>query len=132
MIVKRAVFSQTRPGAAIPTIDLDQARRDPAGHGDSVVLGALSPEGVELLRSRILEQAQRGGAGDKLISPPVVANIMWPLDEFSIGNGATRIGPGNHLSGDQPDPKDPYDTTAVHMVGPPGSAIVFDGRHGRW
>ena len=68
------------------------------------------------------------GPVDKLISAPVVANIMWPLDKFTIENGVTRIVPGSHLSGDQPDPEVTHEETAVHMVGPPGSAIVFDGR----
>ena len=53
---------------------------------------------------------------------------MWPLDEFTVENGATRIVPGSHLSGDQPDPALTHDDTAVQMVGPPGSAIIFDGR----
>ena len=65
---------------------------------------------------------------DNLISPPVVGNIMWPLDEFTVENGATRFMPGTHLSGEQPDPRDPLEEEAVSMVGPPGSAIVFDGR----
>ncbi len=28
---------------------------------------------------------------------PVVANIMWMLDDFTDANGATRVVPGSHL-----------------------------------
>ena len=69
-----------------------------------------------------------GGEPDNMISPPVVGNIMWPLDPFTIENGATRIVAGSHLSGEQPDPSLTHDDVSVAMTGEPGCAIVFDGR----
>ena len=37
--------------------------------------------------------------------PPLVVNTMWPLDEFTAANGATRFIPGSHAwePGRQPD-----------------------------
>ena len=37
------------------------------------------------------------------ISPAVVCNAMWMLDDFTEENGATLVVPGSHLSGRQPD-----------------------------
>ena len=28
--------------------------------------------------------------------PELVVNVMWPLDDFTLANGATRIVPGSH------------------------------------
>lgn len=70
---------------------------------------------------------------------PIVANIMWMLDDFTDANGATRVVPGSHRypaspEADAPDPKwSPSkgvqnDIETVAAVGPAGSAFVFDGR----
>ncbi|MBS03343.1 MAG: hypothetical protein CMQ24_11640 [Gammaproteobacteria bacterium] len=62
------------------------------------------------------------------ISPPVVANTMWMLSDFSARNGSTEVVPGSHLSGAHPDPdnQDRYDI--VQPEAPAGSLMVFDGR----
>ena len=56
---------------------------------------------------------------------PVVANILWMLDDFTNENGGTRLIPGSHLRG-----REPEDTHArtIAAVGKAGSALVFDGR----
>ncbi len=56
---------------------------------------------------------------------PVVANILWMLDDFNDENGGTRLIPGSHLRDRQPE-----DTHArtVAAIGKAGSALVFDGR----
>lgn len=55
---------------------------------------------------------------------PVVANIAWMIDGFSDENGGTRVVPGSHR-----EPFRNYDAAeTVAAVGPPGSALVFDGR----
>mgnify|MGYP006167673177 CR=1 FL=1 len=70
---------------------------------------------------------------------PIVANIMWMLDDFTDANGATRVVPGSHRFPTGPNAKAPdanwspskgssaaHETTAAE--GPAGSAFVFDGR----
>ncbi len=54
----------------------------------------------------------------------LVVNIMWPLQEFTKGNGTTRIVPGSHTWVDEfPGP----DTETVSVEMPAGAALVYLG-----
>ena len=57
--------------------------------------------------------------------PPLVVNTMWPLDEFTAENGATRFIPGSHAweRGRVPAADDPVETAVIS----PGSAMFYLG-----
>jgi ectoine hydroxylase-related dioxygenase (phytanoyl-CoA dioxygenase family) len=57
--------------------------------------------------------------------PPVVINTMWPLDEFTPENGATRFIPGSHkwAPGRRPSAEDEIATAVIA----PGSAMFYLG-----
>ena len=56
--------------------------------------------------------------------PELVVNVMWPLEEFTEANGATRIVPGSHRWVDErPGPEAP--TVAMELTA--GSALVYLG-----
>jgi ectoine hydroxylase-related dioxygenase (phytanoyl-CoA dioxygenase family) len=56
--------------------------------------------------------------------PELVVNVMWPLEDFTASNGATRIVPGSHRWIDErPGPDTP--TVAVEMEA--GTALIYVG-----
>lgn len=63
-----------------------------------------------------------------MVAPAACCNIMWMLDDFTEENGATRVVPGSHLMGRQPDHDRDKDVVTIGATGPAGSAMVFDGR----
>ena len=62
------------------------------------------------------------------ISPPVVANCMWMLTDFSKSNGATELVAGSHLSGAHPDQQDQTVYPILNAEAKAGTLMVFDGR----
>jgi ectoine hydroxylase-related dioxygenase (phytanoyl-CoA dioxygenase family) len=55
----------------------------------------------------------------------VVVNSMWPLDDFTASNGATRLVPGSHLWEDGRRPDTDADVIVAEM--PAGSAMFYPG-----
>jgi len=54
----------------------------------------------------------------------LMANAMWPLDDFTVENGATRVIPGSHL---WPRDRAPQPGEAVSVTAAKGSAILWLG-----
>ena len=54
---------------------------------------------------------------------PLVAHVIWMLDDFTEDNGATLVAPGSHLSEHAPGPRD-----MVPATGAAGTALIVDGR----
>jgi ectoine hydroxylase-related dioxygenase (phytanoyl-CoA dioxygenase family) len=64
-------------------------------------------------------------------TPYQVVTSLWPLDDFTVQNGATRIVPGTHTQFDLP-PKETlqpgyHHPKQIFAVAPAGSAIIFNG-----
>jgi ectoine hydroxylase-related dioxygenase (phytanoyl-CoA dioxygenase family) len=57
--------------------------------------------------------------------PAVVVNTMWPLDDFSAANGATRLVPGSHRWGDDRRPDADPEIVVAEM--PAGSVMFYLG-----
>lgn len=90
-----------------------------------------------ILSSSLAKLVSRGGEPgmihndqgylDLRVAEPLVANVMWMISEFSEANGGTQLVPGSHLV--HREHGDPVDDDAwVSAAGPPGTAMVFDGR----
>lgn len=64
-------------------------------------------------------------------SAPLVANVIWMLDEFTEENGATRFVPGSHLedhTGWDAESMAARAGETVAVGGPPGALVCIDGR----
>lgn len=115
------------PGAGIMPLHTDQWWMPPLSRADATYKRASTM------------RRDCGGAcdfapADDPISPPVMANVMWMITDFSETTGATRVVPGSHLSGRAPDASVPHRVPSIAAEGPAGTAIVFDGRlwHSAW
>jgi ectoine hydroxylase-related dioxygenase (phytanoyl-CoA dioxygenase family) len=62
----------------------------------------------------------------ELIAPQAAVNVMWMLVDFTEENGATRIVPGSHLTGERPNHRE--GVRVVAATAKAGTAMVFDGR----
>ncbi len=62
------------------------------------------------------------------INPPAVVNAMWMMSDFTEANGATRIVPGSHMSGTQPDGNVPHPIATEAVTGVAGTCAIWEGR----
>ena len=81
-----------------------------------------APTGIEIGAGEVAQPLHPDDALYPIPRPhtELVVNVMWPLDDFTEANGATRIVPGSHRWGDEfPGP----DTETVAIEMPAGSAL---------
>ena len=67
-----------------------------------------------------------GDGGSQAIAPAAAVNVLWMLVDFTAGNGGTRVVPGSHLFGRQPERDS--NAEAVAAEGPAGTALIIDAR----
>jgi len=65
---------------------------------------------------------------DDLIARPAVSNVLIMLNGMSHENGGTMVVPGSHLFGRHPEKEIDTDIKPIAAEGPPGCAIITDGR----
>jgi ectoine hydroxylase-related dioxygenase (phytanoyl-CoA dioxygenase family) len=56
--------------------------------------------------------------------PQVVFNSMWPLCDYTVGNGTTRLIPGSHR---WPAGRTPREDEAISIEMPAGAALLYNG-----
>ena len=110
-----------RPGGPVQPFHTDQwwMPRPHPRHGRQ------RPPG-DIRRGEYCDEDDGGPAG--LIAPNVKCTGVWALSEFNAENGPTRVVPGSHLSGLQPDLTRDYDDEAVSICAPAGAFVMWDGR----
>jgi ectoine hydroxylase-related dioxygenase (phytanoyl-CoA dioxygenase family) len=115
-----ALFAKTR--------SFDSAAIDP------LVLGVLdrvlgeyqlsAPVGIQIGPGEMAQVLHRDESVYPLPHPhpPVVVNTMWPLDDFTPANGATRLVPGSHLwAGD----RRPHEHDPISVAEMPAGSLMF-------
>ena len=97
--------------------------------GEDLILGSLNArivrpgDGRQILHSDVPLALHRYGT-----EPPVMMNTIWPLDDYTVENGATRVVPGSHQSHLQ-EPPEGFDVTwEVQTEIRAGSVIVINGQ----
>jgi len=60
------------------------------------------------------------------INGPFALNVMWMITDFTVANGATRVVPMSHLSGNVPDAT--LQHPEVQIEGRAGSILAWDAR----
>lgn len=91
---------------------------------DAVILSSITANIASLGGRPMPLHADQGFA--PAASMPLLLNVVWPLDDFSSENGATRVVPGSHTRG--ADGAGSAEDQAVPVEAPAGSAILIDGR----
>jgi len=117
-----SLFSKTRALDELPThpLVLDMLDR---------VLGPAqlsAPTGIEIGPGEVAQGLHPDDAIYPLPRPhaELVVNVMWPFDDFTEANGATRIVPGSHRWVDEiPGP----DTETISISMPAGSVLMYRG-----
>jgi ectoine hydroxylase-related dioxygenase (phytanoyl-CoA dioxygenase family) len=93
-----------------------------------------APTGIEIGPGEVAQVLHHDDSIYPLLAPhaDVVLNTMWPFDDFTIENGATRIIPGSHTWAPTRPVTKADEATAVQVEMRAGSVLFYTGtiRHG--
>lgn len=64
----------------------------------------------------------------RVIGPPIMLQVVWMIDGFTLENGATRLVPGSHRATDAAPPEGLAVPHIVEPTGPSGSVMIFNGQ----
>ena len=97
--------------------------------GPHLILGSLN---ARIVRPGDGDQQLHGDVADSLQryapDPPVMMNTIWPLDDYTTDNGATRVVPGSHQSRLH-DPPEGFTPRFQHQLEmPAGSVGIIHGQ----
>lgn len=102
--------------------------------------GPVAPDGADAdriragsitkarFRNRFFVDEPNAASAPAMISPVVACNTMWMISDYTELNGATRVVPGSHRWGKLPHATDNPNIRPVPVVGPAGTAAIFEAR----
>lgn len=111
----------TRPGNPAMALHTDQWWMPPP----------VMPGEARVAAGRITRQTAVQGALKRSTVPiaaPMVVQTMLMISDFTEANGATRLVPGSHMTGRQPDQSVPHVVPSVAAEGPSGTIVMWEGR----
>jgi ectoine hydroxylase-related dioxygenase (phytanoyl-CoA dioxygenase family) len=111
----------TRPGNSLLAMHTDQWWMPPP-----VMPGAPYQPAGEITRSGAATGPLK--RADHPIAAPMCVQTMTMISDFIEANGATRLVPGSHLTGVQPDQSVPHIMPSVAAEGPAGTIVMWEGR----
>ena len=111
-----------KPGGVAMNLHTDQwwAPEPTRAHRRSLPVGSIT-------RTRF-DRDETLGPVPPMLAPAAVSNVLIMLEGMSEANGGTRVVPGSHQFGRHPDPERDAAVESIGVEGPPGCAIVTDGR----
>jgi ectoine hydroxylase-related dioxygenase (phytanoyl-CoA dioxygenase family) len=118
-----ALFAKTRAFDGVATDPLILAVLDRILHHYQL----SAPAGIEIGPGEVAQPLHPDDAIYPVARPhaELVVNVMWPLDDFTAENGATRIVRGSHRWTDDRRPGAGDDVVVAEM--PAGSALLYVG-----
>jgi ectoine hydroxylase-related dioxygenase (phytanoyl-CoA dioxygenase family) len=96
--------------------------------GPEIVLGSMN---ARIVRPGDPDQGMHSDiplVHRRVTGTPVMLQVVWMLDGFTVEKGATRIVPGSHRHPEAYPPSSMGLPHVLQPVGPPGSAMIFNGQ----